>query len=91
MSKDGARRGALHISTSELGHPVVELDGVNVADSLTSLTLRLEADCLPTAVLDIMLLDVSTMSEDPAYLIPAATRDLLVALGWTPPEGDGAS
>lgn len=44
---------------------------------------------VPTAVFEIALYQVEPVSlDDPLVLIPDATRDLLVRLGWTPPTTD---
>lgn len=92
MSKHGPRHGELRISGSGLpGGTKVELDGQDVSSTLTGLTFRIGLDDLPTAVLDVVLWDLSTTVENPKVVVPEATHKLLVQLGWTPPEGDGAS
>lgn len=92
MSKYGGQPGELRISGSGLpGGTKVELDGQDVSNSLTGLTFRIGLESRPTAVLDIVLRDLSVAVENPGLVVPGATRELLIQLGWTPPEGDGAS
>jgi hypothetical protein len=80
ISRGGESRGAK-----------VHLDGEDIGRDLTALTLRLVAGKATTAVLDVFIDDLSTDLEDVQAVVPEATRKLLVQLGWTPPEGDGAS
>lgn len=92
MSKYGQQPGELRISGSGLpGGTKVELDGQDISSTLTGLTFRIGLDDRPTAVLDVVLWDLSTAVENPKLVVPEATHKLLVRLGWTPPEGDGAS
>jgi hypothetical protein len=96
MSKHGTRPGALHISgTGQPGGTTVHLDGEDIAAALTGLTLRIDTENRPTAVLDVMLHDLSTDVANPHIVVPAKTEALLVQLGWTPPadreqQGDGS-
>ncbi|MFJ7269418.1 hypothetical protein ACIQV3_22700 [Streptomyces sp. NPDC099050] len=92
MSKDGRRPGSLRISGSGLpGGTEVQLDGQNIERALAGVTLRVALDEVPTAVLDVVLHDLSTEVENPRLVVPGETHKLLVLMGWTPPEGDGAS
>lgn len=97
MSKHGTRPGALHISGTGMpgGGTTVQLDGEDIAAALTGLTLRLDTKNRPTAVLDVMLHDLSTHVANPRIVLPAKTEALLMRLGWTPPvdgeqQGDGS-
>jgi hypothetical protein len=64
----------------------IKLDGVNVADSVRGVNVRLHASELPKVELDLAIIDVSMDLQHPQILIPAATRHLLIELGWTPPS-----
>lgn len=96
MSKHGVRPGALHISgPGAPGGTRVLLDGEDIAAVLTGLTLRIGTENRPTAVLDVVLHDLSTDVAEPRIVVPAKTEALLVQLGWTPPvdgeqQGDGS-
>jgi hypothetical protein len=63
----------------------IMLDGVNVADSVRGVNIALSADSLPKVELDLAIIDVSLDLGHPQIFIPAATRHLLIELGWTPP------
>lgn len=86
MSKHGVRRGSLRISGTGLpGGTTVALDGDDISAALTGVSLRVRLDHEPTAVLDVVLHDLLSEIEGPRIVVPDATRDLLVRLGWTPP------
>jgi hypothetical protein len=84
MSKHGARPGKLRISSSEGPGAQVELDGQNIANVLTGLTLRMGVGEIPTATLDLVVFDLGAEAEV-RFEVPDECRDLLVRLGWTPP------
>jgi hypothetical protein len=64
----------------------VELDGQDISSALRGLSVRYDAQEIPTAVLDVMVHHAGEISADGVHVvIPAATADLLVQLGWTPP------
>ncbi|WP_028192937.1 hypothetical protein [Salinispora pacifica] len=64
----------------------VILDGTDVSGAVRRLTVRAEAGCLPDIELDLSIVDATRIDSDHAQmLIPPATRDALVTLGWTPP------
>lgn len=89
MSKYGNRPGSLRISGTGLpGGTKVELDGENLSDVLTGLSLQIGLDSLPTATLDVVLHDLSTEVDNPTVVVPEKTHALLVQLGWTPPVGE---
>ncbi|MGW1814078.1 hypothetical protein ACWCQM_11030 [Streptomyces sp. NPDC002125] len=96
MSKHGTHSRALHISGTGLpGGTTVQLDGEDIAAALTGLTLRMGTKDRPTAVLDVVLHDLSTDVAEPRIVVPTKSRALLVQLGWTPPvdgeqQGDGS-
>lgn len=69
----------------------VRLGGEDIANDLTGLTLRMVPGELPTVVLDVFICDLSADLDDVRAVVSEETHKLLVQLGWTPPEGDGAS
>jgi hypothetical protein len=85
----------LSIANDGSGGARVELDGRDISRALQGLSFTVDTRTLPYAraevVLSLPVIDVSTVSEADV-LIPQATHDLLVQLGWTPPaeakEGD---
>ncbi|MFI8448239.1 hypothetical protein [Streptomyces erythrochromogenes] len=64
---------------------------MEIANDLIGLTVRLVPGEPPAAVLDVIIDDLSADMEGARVAVPEATHKLLVQLGWTPPEGDGAS
>lgn len=69
-------------------HATVHLDGTDIAHALTGIALTLGVNKAATATLDLVIVDVTEVQDTEARIvIPDATRDLLVQLGWTaPPE-----
>lgn len=63
----------------------VELSGQDISNALSGLSLRLEAGCVPTATLDLVLWELPTELDTVQVKVPDATKELLVRLGWTPP------
>jgi hypothetical protein len=84
VSKHGTRPGKLRISGSGGPGATVELDGQDIANVLTGLTLRLGVGEMPTATLDLVVHDFGA-EADVRFVVPDECRDLLVRLGWTPP------
>lgn len=76
---------ALRIISASRTMATVELDGVDVSKAVCGLTMKMKAGHLPNVVLEVLVLDLSTESEADAR-IPDETRELLLKLGWTPPE-----
>ena len=65
----------------------ITIDGHDISNALTGLTLEIGVGKVPTATLDLLLIDTTEYQDaETRILIPEATRDTLVALGWTPPE-----
>lgn len=92
MSKHGGTPRKLRLMGNGLpGGTQVELDGVDVTSSLTGLALKIGLDERPQVVLDVLLWEMDTELDDVQFVVPPKTREALIRLGWTPPEGDGAS
>jgi hypothetical protein len=64
----------------------VTISGVPVSRSLRGFTLDARADTEPRLTLDVVVRDASTVSGQMIVDIPDATRETLLALGWTPPD-----
>ena len=77
---------ALRINRQEsgLGHRV-ELDGIDIANSILGLTVTITAGEMPAATLNLVLDEIPTDTDEVRVRLPQETRDLLVRLGWTPP------
>lgn len=87
MSKHGQRHASLRISgTGMPGCTTVELDGQDISAVVTGVALRMSLGEEPTAVLDLVVHDLSTDVAETHIVLPPAARDLLVRLGWTPPQ-----
>jgi hypothetical protein len=66
----------------------VLIDGTDIARGLASLTVRMEVGRVPQAELVLQLVDVTQLgSIEAEVVLTAGAHDVLVALGWTPPEG----
>ena len=79
--------GALRITQSGVDQ-TIHLGEVDITHALRSITLKVEAGCLPVAELDVAVFDVTAATDNgTVLLVPEPTRGALVALGWTPPEG----
>jgi len=65
----------------------VTIDGHDISRALTGLTLSIGVGQIPTATLDLLLIDATQFQDAEArILIPEATRETLLALGWTEPD-----
>jgi hypothetical protein len=86
VSKYGVRPGKLRLGGTGLpGDTQIELDGQDIASAVTGLSLRVGTYGLPEVTLEVVLHELDTVLETPLVILPDATRDLLVRLGWTPP------
>lgn len=86
MSKYGVRPGKLRLGGTGLpGGTQIELDGRDIANVVTGLSLRVGVDSLPEVTLGVVLHVLDTELENPRVVVPDATKELLVRLGWTPP------
>jgi hypothetical protein len=87
-----ARHPRLAIRATATGHGrTVTLDGNDISKALTGVTLTLGVGQVPTATLDLLLIDVTEVQDaETRILIPDATRDALTAIGWTPPAEPSA-
>lgn len=85
-------RGMAKIEISGTGLPggtTIRMDGQDIAPALRGLTLAMDAEELPTLQLNLACLEIEQLTLDGVrVMLPTATRDLLISLGWTPPEGD---
>lgn len=73
----------------EGGRATVVLDGVELQDGLAGLTLTMCAGELPQLRLDPLVITTAVDYKGPAaaHVHPGA-REVLIALGWTPPAHD---
>lgn len=69
-----------------LGLHRFEVDGHDITHAVHKAALWLEPGCLPELEVELHLLESRRLeAEDAVVSVPAATREALVALGWTPP------
>lgn len=66
------------------GAAAVEVNGVNVANAVRSLNLH--ARPREQELTLHLHVDETVVDGEATVVVPQATRDALVALGWTPPE-----
>lgn len=69
---------------------IVELDGHEISHALTGLRLNLDTSPIGEVRLDVIAEEVQTHT-DVIVLLPEATKELLVRLGWTPPAEEATS
>lgn len=69
----------------------VELDGTDISNGISDIRFHAEAGQVPMAYIDLPVLDATEIqAEQVKIIMPDATRELLLAAGWTPPgAGDG--
>lgn len=83
-------RHRLQVETEGPGRARLLLDGRDISHGVTDLVVRLGVGEVARAELDLVLLDTTRIdSPDTEITIPVSTHEVLVALGWTPPEGSG--
>lgn len=66
----------------------VELDGEDISRLVRSISLDSEAGHLPEVTLDLMVVEVETVTDETRVHMAPGTAELLVRLGWSPPEED---
>lgn len=67
----------------------IEIDGVDISNAIRSFTLTHGYGQHPVLELELALIDVTTLDAPEAeYLLTSATRDALLAMGWTPPAAE---
>lgn len=67
------------------GRAVILVNGLHIR-GVRDFTLSGEVGETPRLTLDVLVHDVSTVAEADVH-VPADTAGTLVALGWTPPDG----
>ncbi|MDG4796216.1 hypothetical protein [Micromonospora sp. WMMD1082] len=76
------------IEVNGIGGGRVALDGKDVSGGVHGFTVTAALGEVTRLELDLSLFDVTTFdSAQTEVLIPEATRELLVGLGWIPPDG----
>ena len=65
----------------------VVVNGMDISSAVRGLRWESEVGSVPRMTLDLHLFDVTTVgSPETEIVVPIATRDTLIALGWTPPD-----
>lgn len=83
----------LEISGSGLpGGTEIRLDGQDIVNAVRGVSLTMGVDQSPTLELDISHVEVTRLElEDVEVTLPTATRELLIDMGWTPPQDPAGS
>lgn len=71
------------------GTTSIIIDGADLTNACRALTLRSQVGHITTLTLDLLLLEGIEVDGETITVIPTATRDALIALGWTPPGEAG--
>lgn len=75
------------IELEGIGHGRLVIGGHDISNAVRAFVVRGGVGELPTLELDLSVHDVTRLeSVEMEILVPPATRDALIALGWTPPE-----
>lgn len=82
-----------HISittnTPAVGAHRIEVDGQDISSGVRAATLWLHPGELPELDLELHVVEVQRIdSAEAKVVVPDATREALVKLGWTPPPED---
>jgi hypothetical protein len=68
-------------------HGRVIVDGLDLANAVQAITWQSDARSCPRMELELRIIDVTKLSsKDTEILIPDATAEALIALGWAPPD-----
>lgn len=87
-----ARRHSFTVTSTGPTSASVLIDGHDIANGCAGLTLTMGVGQVPTVNLDLLILATTEIQDVQArILIPDATRDLLIGLGWTPPVEPSAT
>jgi hypothetical protein len=71
--------------TSDGVSGAVTVDGVDVSSAVRGVRINASAGELVSVELDVIAVEVDMVGAETDVLLPDATRDLLIRLGWTPP------
>jgi hypothetical protein len=70
-----------------LGRHKVLADGQDISHGVRSVRLSLDPGELPSVELELAVIEIDGIDvEESRLYVPDATREALIALGWTPPE-----
>lgn len=70
----------------------VLLDGTDISNRVRGLSFDTGVGETPRVILELILIDTSRISTvDTEVLVPDATAETLIALGWTPPAEQAAT
>lgn len=64
----------------------VELDGQRISNMVRGFTLHGSVHEVTRLELDVVLLEGAEVDAEPNVVVPQVTHDLLVMLGWKPPD-----
>jgi hypothetical protein len=66
----------------------IDLDGQRIDDAVTAITVDMHSRELPQVQLDLVTPDLDMALGRVHVRIDDTTKDLLIALGWTPPADE---
>jgi phage protein D len=76
----------LQIASNKFGNYDIMLDDHDISGAIRGIDLTIHVGALPRAELDLLILEVASHRMAADITIPDSTRELLIQLGWTPPE-----
>lgn len=65
----------------------IQIDGAYLP-GVTAIRMDARVGRPPILIVELALLDATADMSETAVIVPEATRDALVALGWTPPKAN---
>jgi hypothetical protein len=88
VSKDGSRLRTVQLGSDGVRHSLI-VDGLDLSNGVRSAELTLASGELPTLVVDPLIIDLDGSEVERARVVVTDHASAaLVALGWTPPEGN---
>lgn len=82
---------AAHIAIDADGFGRVSVNSDDLSNAIQGVFLSCRVGKLPRLILDLTIAETIDAVAEAEVAIPAATRDALVALGWTPPTARGGT
>ena len=77
------------INSGPLGTGTIHLDDTDISNAVRGIDVRLRPGDFPEVTLELGVTEIYRLSaEEPDVLIDGHVRDVLIKLGWTPPQGD---
>ena len=81
----------VELTVGVAGASRIVLDGQDVSKAVSAFDLHADVNSVPTLVLTLPLLGKQSVASEMLVRVVEDAREVLVALGWTPPASEQAS